>query len=145
MSSELMRFGSQVIDVFNVAPLDGHRSLTVEQAKAVLVRNGVEISTMSDSKIVAFARQTPAGRVRAIEAYQGNGQRAQQFSKNNVEGTASNAAKSASAQENTAQKDNWSPNDDELVYKTIKRYKRDPVSIELGCNESKAAKAAIVG
>ena len=135
---------SQVIDVFNVAPSESNRTLTIEQAKAMLIRNGIKISKLSESKIVAFAQQSPAGQARAIQAYHDNANRGQRSEQER--GTNSlddEVVIEVQPPQTGIKRDNWSPSDEELIYKTIKRPRRDPVSIELGQNETQAAKAAI--
>ena len=139
-----MRYNSQVIDVFNVAPSESIRSLTIEQAKAMLNRNGIKVSRLSDSKIAAFAQQSSAGQARAIQAYHENSHKSQQSQQEEDSDIFDEEAPSeVQPLRQGVSRENWSASDEELIYRTIKRTKRDPISIELGQNESKAAKAAI--
>ena len=130
---------SQVIDVFAVAPLDGNRNLSQDQAKALLIKNGINPAKFSEAKLAAFAQQSLAGQQKSIRAYRQSSAQKQQGETSNLQTPTVmiDEAPNDMAEEYKA------PTIEEMAYKIVKKRREDPISIELNQSESEAAKAAM--
>lgn len=130
--------------MFNVAPQDTNRTLTQDQAKGMLKGNGINTSQLTEDRFAAFARLSTAGQQRSIQAYAESLARREQSQRDEGMESSDNPKTEETPPANSdGVRENWSASDEELIYKTVKRTKRDPISIELDQNESKAAKAAM--
>ena len=95
----------------------------------MLARNGIDPENLSEAQIAGFMQQSLAGQQRAIQAYHDTVGRRKQ-SPQQVEDVGSSHTKEGDlSQHGDAMKPSWSPSDAELIYKTVKRTKRDPISI----------------
>ena len=133
---------SQVIDVFAIAPHEGNRASSQDQAKALLMRNGINPTNLSESKLATFAQQSLAGQQKSIRVYRQSLAQKPQGDDSNVR--SSNVMTDVRPDANAeAPKTYKMPKPDEMAYKTVKKRREEPISIELDQSESEAAKAAM--
>ena len=121
----------------------GQRQSAQDRTSRVLKENGIDPESLDNTHFLNLQNLSPAGLLKAIEAFHQTHPRGGEDPWDLVDFSSIELSKQGQSMHDEASRLNWSPTDDELVYRTVKRPKRDPISIELDQNESKAAKAAM--
>ncbi|MDI1489686.1 MAG: hypothetical protein OHK93_000884 [Ramalina farinacea] len=128
---------SQVIDVFSVAPQESSRSSSQDHVKAMLNKNGVDPARLSEREWLALSLQSPAEQRKLIRAY------AKTMPKQTQEDEMPPQISKGSRDGADATKPERVPSEEEMIYRTIRRNGKEPISIILDERESAAAQAAM--
>lgn len=133
----LMGRSSQVIDVFAVAPQESSRISSQDHVKAMLNKNGVDSTRLSEREWLALSLQTPAEQRKLIRAY------AKNMPKQTREDDTPEQISKGSRDGADAAKEERMPSEEETIYRTVRRNGKEPISIVLDERESAAAQAAM--
>ncbi|KAG8532841.1 uncharacterized protein KY384_002719 [Bacidia gigantensis] len=118
------RMSDQVIDVFNVAPQENDRGVTLEQAREIVMDYGVNPAHLSDAKVIAFIKK----RHYEIRSDKSVGPHTSGEANRSKVGVASDAEPSSQ---------------EELEFKTIRRKGKTPLSVTLDKIDSEALGAVL--